>query len=125
MTGDVSQQFATAMWQLYRDAKEIGYTASYFARMLDELGPLPTAKKLINDRTVSEGFTRLWELQRLDLAVEAVALRPPFRPLFTRQELEACRQRLRDYGFDAEPGRAEPRPPMGGTVARPDPSDSA
>jgi hypothetical protein len=42
----------------------------------------------------SSGFTRLWELKRLDLTVEALALREPWRRLFTDVELEKARQRL-------------------------------
>jgi hypothetical protein len=87
------------MWRIYDDAKELGYAASYFARMLDERGALATAQKLINEPQISDGFTKLWELRRLDLTVEAVALRREFQSLFTRAELDCCRARLREFGY--------------------------
>lgn len=92
-------RFRAAMWQIYEESKRLGYVAAYFARMLDEHGALLTAKKLINEPQISDGFTRLWELQRLDLTVEAVALRGEFQSLFTRVELKRCRDRLREFGY--------------------------
>jgi hypothetical protein len=50
----------------------------------------------------SEGFTQLWQRKRLDLTVEAQALRPQFAHLFTEEERDACRRRLADYGYDAQ-----------------------
>jgi hypothetical protein len=43
----------------------------------------------------------LWELRRLDLSVEALALEPEFHELFTRPELDTARRRLADYGYEA------------------------
>jgi hypothetical protein len=51
--------------------------------MLAELGPLETARKLLNAPAVSDGFSNLWDRGRLDLTVEALVLRPEFAPLFT------------------------------------------
>jgi hypothetical protein len=99
----VQIRFGQAMWQIYEDAKQLGYVAAYFARMLNERGAINTARKLINDVGTSDGFTKLWELQRLDLSVEAVALRPEFRGLFTSDELNRCRLRLAEYGFTPKP----------------------
>ena len=49
------------------------------------------------------GFTRLWELRRLDLTVEAVVLRPEFASLFTPDERAVARQRLDSVGFAVPP----------------------
>jgi hypothetical protein len=91
--------FGKAMIDLYHEAKREGYTAAYFLRMLSEIGPLATAKQLINSATPSEGFARLYELGRLDLSVEALALQPEWRDLFTREEQTKARARLYEYGF--------------------------
>ena len=40
--------------------------------MLHDIGAVQTAWQLINASQPSEGYTRLWELKRLDLSVEAV-----------------------------------------------------
>ena len=52
---------------------------SYFAQMLGEHGAVGAARLLINARTVSDGFTRLWELNRLDLTVEAFSAKVIFQ----------------------------------------------
>jgi hypothetical protein len=68
--------------------------------MVVEHGGLETARILINSSTVSEGYTALWQLKRLDLTVEATIIdHPKWHPLFTDQELAICRQRLVAYGY--------------------------
>ena len=80
-----------------RAKAEVGYTPTYFLRMLSELGPLETARKLLHDPTVSDGFANLWDRGRLDLTVEALVLRPEFSSLFTDQELDRARGRLKQF----------------------------
>ncbi len=60
------------MFEIYYSAKAIGYKPSKFFQMLEQHGGLQTARNLINASTVSYGYTKLWELKRLDLSVEAV-----------------------------------------------------
>ena len=92
--------FHEAMLDIYRAAAEIGYYPSLFLRMVNDRGGLAAARQLINDARPSEGFARLWELNRLDLSVEAVALREPWSQLFTPEELASARKRLEDHHFD-------------------------
>ena len=88
------------MFAIYREARDIGYTPSIFLRMLNEKGALQTARQLINASRPSDGYTRLWELRRLDLSVEAVVHEnPEWHGLFTRDELDRCRKRLTDYRY--------------------------
>ena len=90
--------FHKAMVSIYERAKaEVGYTPTYFLRMLSELGPLETARKLLHDPTVSDGFANLWDRGRLDLTVEALVLRPEFSSLFTDEELDRARGRLKQF----------------------------
>src|SRR4051812_11654626 len=96
------EAFHEAMLEIYRAASEIGYHPTMFLRMVTERGGLAAARQLINDRKPSDGFTRLWELKRLDLSVEAVALQKRWRQLFTVDELAAARQRLLLYNFDPD-----------------------
>jgi len=91
------------MVRIYHDAKEIGYNASRFIQMVNDGGGVIAAKQLINAAQPSDGFTKLWELQRLDIAVEARALKPEFEPLFTEAELTTCRRRLDDYKWTRQP----------------------
>ena len=101
MTIDLEAAFDRAMMDIYVRAKtEANYTASIFHRMLSERRGRATAKQLINDRTPSEGYTALWERERLDLTVEAVVIdNPQWHPLFEPEELAKARKRLRDYGY--------------------------
>lgn len=94
------EDFDSAMRALYRRAKdEAGYTASYFLSMLAEHGALETARRLLAASSISDGFTALWERQRLDLTVEALALQPDFQSLFTDEELQIARRRLEQFGY--------------------------
>jgi hypothetical protein len=88
-----------ALLESYEEAKRLKYTASYFFQMLTELGGLETARHLLWKDQPSEGFTRLWELRRLDLTVEAVVLRPEFAALFNDAERKIARQRLMQYDY--------------------------
>src|SRR5215207_4204791 len=42
----------------------------------------------------------MWQHQRLDLTVEAHVLKPEFQHLFSPQELDIARSRLREYGCE-------------------------
>jgi hypothetical protein len=99
---DLERAFGKAMLSIYHEAKKVGYTAGYFLRMLSELGPTETARRLIESETPSDGFTRLYELGRLDLTVEALALVPEWRDLFTNEQRRTARDRLLEYGWDGE-----------------------
>jgi hypothetical protein len=102
---ELEAQFDRAMMEIYvRAKKETGYTASIFHRMISERGGLQTAKDLINAKVPSQGYAKLWELQRLDLTVEAVVVdNPSWHPLFDEAEIERARRRLKDYGYFDHP----------------------
>lgn len=67
--------------------------------MIDDRGALGACLKLIDGNNPSEGFTKLWEPGRTDLTVEAVALRSPYKALFTQAERLKARRRLEEYGY--------------------------
>lgn len=98
---ELEQQFHKAMIQVYEDAKRCcQYNATYFLQMLVESGGLATARYLITTDKPSDGFTKLWEHKRLDLTVEALALKPTYSDLFTEEERRLARERLQQYGYD-------------------------
>ena len=100
MTSDLELQFHERMRQVYDQAKEeCGYTATRFMQMVNEQGGLSTAKRLINSTNYSEGLTRLWELKRLDISMEATVLQQPWRELFTEDELKKAGEKLAKLGF--------------------------
>jgi hypothetical protein len=97
---DAEKAFGRAMRDVYTRAKaEAGYNATYFLRMLADHGPIETARRLIASQQPSEGFTQLWQRDRLDLTVEAQVLRPEFADLFSEEERDISERRLATYGF--------------------------
>lgn len=93
--------FDQAMFDVYRRAKEeAGYNAKVFFQMLTDRGGLRTAKALINATRAPEGYRALSERGHLDLTVEAVVVEEErWHSLFTDDELERARKRLREYGY--------------------------
>jgi len=77
-----------------------GYRPTRFMRMFNEHGGVETAHRLLHAAEYSEGFTKLWELKRLDLSLEAAVLEQPWCNLFSREEIEIARKRLEDYGYE-------------------------
>ena len=97
---DVTKDFEASMHAVYRKAKaEAGYNATISLRMLYDHGGLETARRLLAERNVSDGFTALWQAGRLDLTVEAQVLRPQYSELFTAREPRTARSRLDQQGW--------------------------
>jgi hypothetical protein len=84
----LKEQFTLAMFEIYKRAKnEANYPANIFLKMLSERGGIETARYLINQPQPSDGYTHLYERDRLDLTVEAVVVEDSrWHPLFTSAE---------------------------------------
>jgi len=101
----IESDFHKEMLKVYERAKEeCHYNATYFLRMVSEMGGLRAAKRLLSADASQYGFTKLWERGRLDLSVEALALDHRFRSLFTGRELNVAKNRLKAYGYTVEAG---------------------
>jgi hypothetical protein len=101
MDTQLETRFDVAMMDIFRRAKsEAGYNATRFFQMLMEHRGIETARILLHSTTVSEGYTALWERNRLDLTVEALIHdHLEFHGLFTADECETARQRLESYKY--------------------------
>jgi hypothetical protein len=96
----LEQQFEDACLSDVDEARQLGYNPSYFIKMLEEHGAVETARRLILQQLLPEGFSRLWEMHRLDLTIEAcVHDNPEFHALFDAQTLAACDARLVSVGY--------------------------
>ena len=99
----LEDEFANFLFKLAdRTKEETGYNPTRFRHSVGENGGLETAQYLISTPDPSEGYTRLWEEGRLDLTMEAQILEAEggkWKQLFTEEELEKCRKRLRDYEY--------------------------
>jgi hypothetical protein len=97
---DLEKQFHKDMVSIYEKAKkDCNYVATRFIQMVAEKGGLITAKELIIKDEDTYGFTRLYELGRLDLSVEALALDDKYKSLFSDHE-RICYERLKKYGYE-------------------------
>lgn len=82
------------------ECKRLGYYPSYFLRMLGEYGAVEATRRLVTSENIPEGFSRLWEMNRLDLTLEAgIHDNPRFHPLFDAGTLAACDARLAGVGY--------------------------
>ncbi|MDF2943906.1 MAG: hypothetical protein K0S01_2764 [Herbinix sp.] len=98
----IENRFNEEMNNIYHIAKkELNYTASRFIQLVAKYGGVKAAKKLISKSGGTYGFEVLWENKRLDLSVEALVLRPEYHELFTDEEREICRNRLREFGYES------------------------
>ena len=102
--GSLEGEFTKFLLKLANITKDkTGYNPTRFRHSIWENGGLETAQYLINKSEPSEGYTRLWEEKRLDLTMEAQILEAEggrWKQLFTEEELEKCRKRLRDYKYN-------------------------
>jgi len=97
---DTETAFHNAMLGIYEKAKEeCRYNATYFLRMVMEMGGVAAAKRLLSSNVPQSGLFELWECGRLDISMEALVLNPRFRSLFTEEELKTDEQRLKDLGY--------------------------
>ncbi|MCL1819241.1 MAG: hypothetical protein FWG36_01145 [Oscillospiraceae bacterium] len=99
VVNELENKFHNDMVNIYQSAKKLKYNAGYFWQMVCEKGGLQTAKHLIHTEQPSEGFSKLWELKRLDLSVEAHVIKPEYNELFTDAERQICLARLEEYGY--------------------------
>ncbi len=85
--------------KIYIDARnDAGYPATRFFQMLGDHGGVETARRLLPH--MSDGFVQLWQRGRLDLTMESLILQPRWHDLFSDEEREIARRRLRECGAD-------------------------
>jgi hypothetical protein len=97
----IEKEFDIAMMDIYHRAKyEAGYNATRYLQMLQEHRGFGTAKILLHTPHVSDGFTALWERGRLDLTVEALILKKKWHSLFSEEERQIAKKRLKEYRYE-------------------------
>lgn len=88
-------EFEREMFDIYHKAKkECHYIATRYLQMLEECGGLLTAKKLLADKKIHEGFVNLYLLGRKDLTVEYLVIQEKYQNLFTKEEIKTAKSRL-------------------------------
>ncbi|MBB4844200.1 hypothetical protein HNP55_002736 [Paucibacter oligotrophus] len=79
MTPNEDVAFTEFLRQKTAEAETLGYRPKLFKQMLGAQGGEATVRQLLAKGKPSEGFTRLWELGRLDLTVEALVVETKWR----------------------------------------------
>lgn len=98
---NLEDKFHQAMMDLYTRIKaECQYNPTRFLQMLTEYGGVETAKILVSSPQPHEGFIKLWELKRPDLTVEFEMLKPEWKDLFSDEEKNAAKKRLKSVGYE-------------------------
>lgn len=80
--------------------KEVGYAGTEFKKMLGKHGAFGTAKRLLaGPFIIHSGLTTLALHSKLGYSIEAIAIDPQWRSLFTVNELEAAIERLYSLNY--------------------------
>jgi hypothetical protein len=83
-----------------REMIQLGYKPKAFMTMIVEYNAIDAVKRLVNSDKISDGFVRLWELERLDLSMENIIQENEWNNLFTKEEQEKAKKRLMKYGYN-------------------------
>ncbi|MBA3943959.1 MAG: hypothetical protein H0X37_05280 [Herpetosiphonaceae bacterium] len=78
--------------------KELKYWASRYLQKVRKDGGLQAAKEWLARKGPTDGLQRLAKEHRLDLAMEALVLKEPWRELFSEDELRIASERLENMG---------------------------
>lgn len=101
MNGELENQLRDDLLEACRISREeLNYHPTRFLQMLYEKGAVETAIELVTSQTPAEGFTKMWELNTLNLTVEAHVVRPEYAPLFTQEIIDMAWDRLHAYGYE-------------------------
>jgi hypothetical protein len=104
MVKALEDQFTDAMRDLYRLTKEATkgeYRPTRHLQSVNNHGGVDTAKRRLREKPrPGGGLERITAIGRLDLSVECLVIQHRWRRLFTAEELDIARQRLRDRGME-------------------------
>lgn len=95
----LEKEFQHAMIDVYENAKEYDYFATYFKQMLDKHQGVGAAKRLLEKQEIQTGLMKLWELKLLGQSMEALVIQPRFASLFTLAEIAEAQRRLEELGY--------------------------
>lgn len=87
------KEFDRDMLNIFYLAKDVGYIPTRFLQMIEEIGGVETAKRLLSTQNyIQEGIVKLWKLGRLDLSIESLVIRIKYRTLFSEKEIETAKK---------------------------------
>jgi hypothetical protein len=93
---ELSDQFYDAMLKLYERMKLAGFRTPRFLGMVQQLGGVEAAKRMVHKRNGTVRFRKLVEERQFKLTVEWLVTRPKWKTLFAAEELQIARTRLKE-----------------------------
>jgi hypothetical protein len=107
-TGDLEREFQVAAIEMYLAVlKECLYDERVFLRMIAASGARRAAKSLLEPAHVQSGLRGLRRLGRLDLTVEHLVIQPRWSGLFSKDEREVAKMRLKKRATPTAAHRCE------------------
>lgn len=103
--GPLEKEFDNAVRnQITTILQTTNYRPTYYMEMVHRHGAYQAAVDLVRASQPPAGFTRLYEMARLDLTVEALVIEPRFVDLFSQEDRDSALARLRKYGYKVQLG---------------------
>ena len=91
----MEEKFISAWEQARKTAESLGVRM----RPVERNKALETARRVLSGSRDSEGFGQLQRLGRLDLSLEALAVKKAYTALFSDDEVNQALMRLLDAGY--------------------------
>jgi putative restriction endonuclease len=98
-----NDEFTEFLRGAVREAERYKYFPNRFKSMLDADGGFEAVKHILASGKPSEGFTRLWELGRLDLTCEAIIVETKWRRYFDEEHIVRAEKLLRASKYQFKP----------------------
>lgn len=117
MTPLQNEAFTVFLLQKAAESEALGYRPTLFKQMLNAQGGEATVRQLLSKGKPTEGFTRLWQLKRLDLSVEALAVESQWRSFIDDALLLQAEKLLRQSDYPFKPFTASTMPSPSATPA--------
>jgi hypothetical protein len=87
-------EFEQRLRDSIQESVAMSYNPTRFTEMLNTLGGLETARRLVASGDLQDGILRIVAMGHAELAMESIMLEPRFATLFTQGQLDAARWRL-------------------------------
>lgn len=122
-----NEEFTELLRSAVGEAEKLKYKPRIFKRMLEEHGGFEAVNRVLASGRPSEGFERLWELNRLDLTCEAIIVETKWRRHFDAGVLAKAEKLLGEmrYPFKRYEGREAASSAALPVQIAPAPSDKA
>lgn len=93
---------------LYKVIVKEVYTPRQFYEMLDRDGAVDCSRNLLNTKTLSYGFEKLYLARRLELTLENFILKSPvYHGFFTESMLNNAKKKMKDLEFEVNGDKLE------------------